>query len=469
MFLIAITFKNKYWKWIMIVCFVIVLYSLSYFYNPLATSDSIFFRGLIENYIHTNNLNASEVIHNYYQWPSFFLLAEITTLISGLKLTIYEFLLFTIIGFLLSTTLYVYYLKAYKWTGFLAVAAFFVAMFQYFNYQAVPFSISFALLLILFLLETKKKSAGTIFAMLIIYTSTVFTHAFVPLFFVIYLLIRSIIDKSRKYFEFFILTSVIYLVTQITFAIFSFKGSIIMAFSTASDLNTVIGNSVAATSVEIDVIPHLFSRTITIAFIILCIAGFVILIFRKQLRKVDIAILLTGAVYLGLGVALSVLGSRAIALAFIPIALGFEYLLANKFRKYLKYFIVVLLIFVVFVPMHLSTSSFPITFQTKEDLATANFMVDKFDWNSKSVMITDAVAIWYILPQIQGNTQVDSDLQPTIRLANITNYDCIMYSIGLAHALQVNNIPLQETSQQITSKFDVVYNSGFSYIAKKGS
>ena len=446
----AITFQNVYLKWIMAVSCVIVIYSLSYFYYSMSTSDSLFFRGLTENFIRTSNLNASQGIHNYYQWPSFFLLGSITTMVSGLKLSIYEFLLFTVIGFLLSTALYVYATKAFSRSGFLMVSAFFVVMFLYFNYQAVPFSIAFALLLIL-------------------YASTVITHAFVPLFFVIYLLIRSIIDKSKKYFEFFMLTLVIYMIVQTTFAIFSFGGSLIMAFSSPSDLPTVVGNSIAPTSAAIDALPHLFSRTITIAFGILCIAGFGFLIFRRKLRKIDKAIFLTGAVYLGLGVALSVLGSRAIALAFIPIALGLEYLFATKFRKYLKYIVIVLLVFVVFIPMHQSISSFPITFQTKEDLITANFMIEKYDWTSRSIIITDEVGIWYILPQIQGNTQVDTDLGPTIKLSNITNYDCIMYSVGLANTLKNNNIPLQETSNHITSQFDLVYNSGLSYIAKKNS
>ena len=119
MFLMAESFKNKYAKWILAVGFVVVLYSLSYFYYAIPTIDSDYFRGLVENFIRTNSLNASQPIHNYYQWPSFFLLANITTSVSGIPLTIYEFLLYTIIGVLISTALYVYAAKAYKHSGFL--------------------------------------------------------------------------------------------------------------------------------------------------------------------------------------------------------------------------------------------------------------------------------------------------------------------------------------------------------------
>jgi len=435
----------------------------------MPTTDAAFFRGVTENFIGTNNLNASQYFHNYYQWPSTFLLANITTLVSGLRLTIYEFLLFALIGFLLSTALYVYASKAYNRSGFLAVATFFVVMLLYLNYQAVPFSLAFALLFILFMLETRERSVGTTLAMVILYTSTVLTHEFVPLFFVIYLLIRSIISRSRQYFEFFILTLVIYMIVQITFAVFSFRGNIIMVFATPSEYSGVIGATIASSSVAIDAIPHLFSRTVTIAFAILCIAGFVFLTFRRKLRKIDIAILLTGAVYSGVGFALSVLGSRAIPLVFVPIALGAAYLFESKFRKYLKYLVVVLLIFVVFVPMHSSFYSYPITFQTKENLATANFMIEKYNWNSTSIVIADLGAKWYISPQIQGKTEIDTDLAPRFRLSNITMYDSILYSIGLSNSLNMSNISIETTSQRIVDRFNIVYNSGFSYIATKSN
>ena len=263
----------------------------------------------------------------------------------------------------------------------------------------------------------------------------VITHAFVPLFFVIYLLIRSIISRSRQYFEFFMLTLIIYVLAQITFVVFSFKSNIISVFSAPSEYSNVAGATLASTSVEIDAIPHLFSRWITIAFAILCIAGFVFLLFRRKLRKIDTAIFLTGAVYSGLGVVLNVLGTRAISLLFIPITLGVAYLFQSKFRKYLKFLFVILLVFVVFIPMHPSFSSYPITFQTKEDIVTSNFMIEKYNWTSKSIVITDSYRSWYILPQVQGNTEIDSNLISRFGISNITKYDSIVYSVGLAESL----------------------------------
>jgi hypothetical protein len=468
-FLMALSFKNKYYKMATAVGFVLVLYSLSYFYFTMSTSDAVFFRGLIENFIRTNNLDISKPIHDYYQWPSFFLLASITTLVTGLKVTAYEFLLFTIIGFLMATALYVYVSKAYSKSGSLAVAAFFIVMFLFLNYQAVPFSVAFGLLFVLFMLETNEKSFGTTLTTLILFTSTVLTHAFVPLFFVIYLLIRSIIKRSMHYFELFVLTLAIYLIAQITLVVFSFKSSLISIFVVSSEYSRMAGATLAPTSFPIDTFPRLFSRTVTVAFGILCLAGFIFVLIRRKLRKIDIAIFLTGAVYSGLGLVLYTLGGRAIAIVFVPISLGFAYLFETKFRKYLKYLVLVLLIFVPFVSMHSSINSFPISFQTKDDTAIANFMIDKYDWNSKNVVIGDDQMTWYISPQIPGNTQIDTDLAPTIGLSHITQYDSIIYSVGLAQTLNMSNLSLEATSQKIMNSFDIVYDSGSSYIAIKAS
>ena len=146
--MMALSFKNYYFKWMLAVCCVIALYSLFYFYYRLPTSDANFFRALTENFITTKNIDPTQA-NSYYQWPSFFILAKIVNLVSGLEQATFEFMLFTIIGFLLSSALYVYFSKAYTHGGFLAVLTFFISMFSFLNYQAVPFSLALSLLFLL--------------------------------------------------------------------------------------------------------------------------------------------------------------------------------------------------------------------------------------------------------------------------------------------------------------------------------
>ena len=474
MFLIAIRFNNKYLKWIMAVGSVTVLYSLSYFYYTMSTSDAEFFRGLTENFIKTNNLNASQIIHSYYQWPSFFLLSKIATSISGLPLVDFEFLLFTVIGFTISTALYVYVSKAFSQGSFLAVVIFFIVMFFFLNYQDVPFSIAFGLLVLLFVVDIHKKSPSIMLTILILYASIAITHAFVPLFFVLYLIIKIFVGENKQsrqyYFRFSMMAIIIYVLVQITLGRFTFLINMIQAFTLPSEYSRVVSITLAQVQVQTDITAQLISRAVTVAFALLCFAGFVILAVKRKLRETDKAIFLSGAIYLAVGVILSTLGSRAIALVFIPISLGIAYLYENLFRRlkpFLKYFVLILLILSVFALIHSSFATYPITIQTKGELATANIMIEKYDWRAKSLVIADSGPKWYISTQIQGNTEVDTDLAPSINLSNITNYDCIIYSVGLAHTLQISNISIEETSQQIIDKFNLVYNSGTSYIATK--
>ena len=74
MFLIGLTTKNIYLKWLLTIGFLLTIYSLFYFYQMIPTSDSQYFRGLNEYFASTNDLNAYQPNHLYYQWPSFFIL-----------------------------------------------------------------------------------------------------------------------------------------------------------------------------------------------------------------------------------------------------------------------------------------------------------------------------------------------------------------------------------------------------------
>jgi hypothetical protein len=184
------------------------------------------------------------------------------------------------------------------------------------------------------------------------------------------------------------------------------------------------------------------------------------------MREMDKAIFLTGAVYSGLGAVLYTLGSRALPIVFIPISLGILYVYQSKLRQYLTCSVLILLVLVVFVPIHTSFGGSSITFQTKEAQTTANFMIEEYNWNLTSIVISDVGAKWYISPQIQGYTEIDTVYSSRFLTSNITAYDCIIYSVGLAKTLQMNNVSAED-SQQILDRFNVIYNSGSSYVAEK--
>ncbi len=468
MCMMALSFRNNYWKWMMAVCSVVTLYSLFYFYHTLPTPDATPFRGLIQNFIRTKNLDPSQPSHSYYQWPSFFILANIATLVSGLELATYEFLLFAIIGFLLATALYVYVSRSYAQLGFLAVVAFFIAMFNFMNYQAAPFSLALGLLFLLFMLETRKKSGSAMLTMLVLYAGISIMHAFVPLFFVLYLLMRSIVSRSKQHFNLFILTLIIYFAVQFTLALFSFPSIVSSVLIFPTEYSGIASRTLTSASITIDVTAQAFSRIVTIAFVVICVAGFFFMVIKGKLREMDKAVFLAGAVYSGLGLVINTLGWRALDIAFIPISLGVLYLYQSKFRQYVKCFILILLVLVVFVPIHASFSDMAsMPCQTREEQTIAGFMIEKFDWNRSSTVLSDVYYEAYVVTQVEGNVIFYHQSSSPFQSPSNETYDFIIYSLRLAKSFESNKLSEENLSKQISDRFNVVYDSGLFYIAEK--
>lgn len=468
MYMIIVTSKRNSVKWIMTVGIVMTMFSLSYFYFMLPGSDSSHTRGLTEFFIKTKNLDSSQPSHSYFQWPSFFIFANTMTSVTGLGEVTIEFLVYALIGFLMATALYFYASKVFKSGGFLAVVAFFVVMFSTFlNIQFAPFSLAFGLLLLLFMLESRKPSSGVIIAMLVLFVGITLTHAFVPIFFVLYLLIRSVLTRNRQYGKLFLLTLIIYLTVEFALASTGFASSILSMMASAPEKYSSIATIRTPASVPIDVIAQALNGIVEIAFGVACLAGSILLLVKRKIRSLDKAIFLTGLIYSGVGVMLYTLGQRAIPIVFIPISLGIVYLFESKFRPYLTCFFFILLSLFVFIPLHASFSNTSIIFQTKEAYTTANFMIGKYNWDRHNIILSYSSDRWYIFPQVNGNSVLDTDESSSFQSLNITAYDSVIYSVGLAQGLEGKGLSEENISLQILDRFNVVYNSGFSYIAEK--
>lgn len=466
MYIIAITSKNKFLKWIVIIGLVTAMYSLSYFYYMLPGSDSQYFRGLTEYFIKTKDLNPLEPNHLYFQWPSFFLLSDMTTSVSGMNLAKFEFLLYTIIGFLMATALYVYASTTFKKWGFLAVAAFFIAMFYFLNYQSVPFSLAFGLLLILFMMETKQKSSSIILTTLVLYAGMSFVHAFVPLFFVLYLLMRYVLNRNKQYGRLFVLALVIYFVVQIAQAPFSFADNIRRVITLPSEYSHLVERTLVPVSVPFDSIAQMFSRGVIVTMVMVCLAGFTVIVVRRKMRDLDKAIFLTGTLYSSIGIVLSALGSRAIPIVFVPLSLGALYLFESRFRPHMTSLFLVLLMLFVFVPLHTSFDNSQIMYQTKEAYQTENFMIDHYNWTPPSFILAHVRVMTYLQTKQPSVAYFEDDVYSPL-FPRIREYDAIVYTVGLG----INLLRYNYTTERILreEKLNVVYSDGFSYIARKGS
>jgi uncharacterized membrane protein YjjP (DUF1212 family) len=426
-------------------------------------SDSQFFRGLTEYFIKTKDLDPLKPGHYYFQWPSFFLLSEMVTSVSGMEFANFEFFLYAIIGFLLATAMYVYASRAYKNEGFLAVVAFFVAMFYFLNYQVGPFSLAFGLLFLLFMLETRQKNSSVILTMLVLFTGISFIHVFVPVLFVLYLLIRCVLNRSKEYGRLFSMTSIIYLVVQITQAPFSLAENIKSIMTVPTEYSSIVQAVLLPVSDPINEIAQMFSRGVTIATVMICFAGFTVLLIRRKMRDLDKAIFFTGAVYSGIGIIIPTLGSRAIPIVFIPISLGATYLLKSKFRPYVKSLFLVLLILFAFIPLHNTFGTSQIMYQTKDAYQTENFFIYHYNWTNPSFILAHFRVITYMRTKQPNNVVYFEDDVYSPLFPRIKEYDYIVYTVGLGINLLRYNYTIEGIFRE--EKLNVVYNSGLSYLA----
>jgi hypothetical protein len=466
MYMACIASKGNSLKWIAMIGIVFAMYSLFYFYYMTPGSDSQAFRGLTEYFIKTKDLDPSKAAHSYFQWPSFFLLGNMVTSVSGLGLASFEFLLYAIIGFLMATAMYTYASRAYKNEGFLAVAAFFVGMFYFLNYQDVPFSLAFGLLLLLFMLEARQKNFNVILTELVLFTCISFTHAFVPLFFVLFLLIRFMLNRGRQHGRLFLMTLIIYLVVQVTQAWFSFASNIRAVFTVPSEYSSLAQQILTSGSAPIDRIAQLFSRGVTVATVMICFAGFAILLVKRKLRDLDIAIFLTGVIYSAAGIVLFALGSRAIPLIFVPISLGASYLLRTKLRLVAISIFLVLLILFVSIPIHGTFGGSEVFFLTKADYQTENFLIDNYNWTNPSLILAHVRVITYLETRQPSRVIFEDDVYSPL-FPRIKDYDCIVYTVGLGINLLRYNYTTDSMLRE--ANLNVIYSTGSSYIAIKSS
>jgi hypothetical protein len=468
MFLMALITKNNFLKWILSIGIVLTFFSVYYFYSMMPTGDSQYFRGLMEYFIKTKTLDSSQLNHNYYSWPAFFVLAEIVTLVSGVSIASYEFLIFTIIGVLLTTALYVYASTKDKSVGVITVAAFFISITYLIDYQAAPFSLALGLLFLMFMLETKQKSIDLKIAMIVLYASLLITHLFVPLFFLLYLLVRSLIDKNRQnvreYRNFFLLALVSYLLIQLTLAKFNFiffAISLTKSFgSTAEYSGIATGVTSAVIPVQINVTAQFFSRNVTIAVVIICFIGLILLLIKRRINALDKAIFMAGAIYSGLGLVLNTLGYRAICIIFIPISLGASFFFKGKFKPYFATLFLILIMLFLFVPLHVSFND-AIVFQTRETYMADNFFIAHYDWKNPGFVVSDYRTNIYLDSKLTATVYFQSGLQSGDRA------DAILYTPQF-QGLELGNYSSM-TSLSQGEKLNVMYNDGSSYVLIKSS
>jgi hypothetical protein len=469
LFLLGTFSKSTNLKCIICIVIVLIIFSLSFFYFSLPTSDSTYFRGLTEYFIETKNLDPSQSNHNYFQWPAFFLIGYVTTSISGLNLIHVEFLLYTLLGILLTIALYTYASRSHKKGGFLAVIAFFILMFYFLNYQWAPFTLGFVLVLLLFMLETKTKNNSVVLVIIVLFFAISITHIFVASFFIIYLLIQSLRDKKKQYRPLFLLTLITYLLIQFSLGSIWVEFNIRNIFRLPSEFGAIIQYTLNPVLNPIDILAQNISRTVVIVVGLVCLVGFLSMLIKRGLRSVDLSIFLTGIFYTISGLILFLLGNRALAVISIPLSLGAAYLIEKRFRPFIIGIFLVILILFVGLPIHSSYRSFSgsfVPFQTKEESVSARFLLNNYNWTVPSIVLAHAPMEVYLLSSVDTlkiNTKFETEFWTDF--PQFARYDCILFTVGLENNFLIHNYTLEDIV--LDERINLMYNNGFSEITIK--
>jgi hypothetical protein len=464
MLMIALTSKSTYLKWIMALGFLFTIYSIGYFYFPFPIGDSQYVRGLNEFFAQTKNLYLDNSYKIYFQWPGSFIFTYVAASVTGIQVSNFDYLGYAVLGFLLATTTFVYASKFSKTGGILLLAVFFVGMYYFLDFQYEAFTIAFCPLLLLLMLDQQKRTSGTTLAMIVLFVFMTFTHLFVPVFFLLYLLTRTIISKSKHYGFIFVMYSSFYFLLETTIS----KGGFSHYVRAISHLQAGVSGlsdtnlAVKPAYFPFDAIAQIFSTTVLIMVVVLCSACFLVLFLKRKLRDLDKAMILSGIIYSVLGPLVFLLGYRAAPLIFLPICLGVVYIFSTfpRTKPFLIGLILILLVLFTFIPIHLSFSTQYTVYQTKEGYFADNFFVKHYELSNRGLVLANFFTSNYLENRIVGphNFTIDS--------RQLKQIEMVIYNLALQHDLGGNDT-VQTFSK--SNSLDIVYDNGFSRILIKNN
>jgi len=291
----------------------------------LPGSDAPSFRALTKFFA---SVGINPVQQDYFQWPSFFIFANVLIQVLGWDINAVSKLVFVMTGFLLASTLYLHFAAENEGLGFTGVALYFLGLFWFVNYQFAPQSLALALFMLLVVTTEKRTTGGKITSM-IVFTTLVFMHAFMAPLFLLYYTIVSL--RRRGQVSLLISFYGIYVAFLIYFAVYHFRFlfletlvTVYNAFSESGEYQQVLQRALAAPVTALDSLAQVLSRTLAIAIWSILLVGFIYRTIKRDLRVSDLSMLITGIFHFLLGVMLFILGARAVQIFFIPLVAGYK-------------------------------------------------------------------------------------------------------------------------------------------------
>lgn len=466
----AAVMKND--KVVIVVCIAILLsmYSLYYFYPSLPGSDTNTFRGLTEYATTTGDLNPLVPEHNYYQWPGFFILSQIVITVTGLQIVPFEFVFFTILGVLYVTALNVYFSSFSKKFAWASIITYFIIIYWFFNYQYAPFSLAMGLLFTLLIVEVRPvKTVSLTLLTLILYAGLALVHAFAPVFFIAYALVMYFLGRNKYYRNLFAVSLVIWLlITVFSSGLFFdrvLQTLIVMASKEYASLVSATLSTPFLNLPNLYFISQAFSRGIVFFAGGMASLGLILFLWKKRLRHIDFALLISAAFYSVSGLIVYALGQRAWFILVMPLSLGVIYFLEHRFGKYFKPIFICLLVLFAFIPLSSSFNISQVFFQPRNEDLCANFALAHYNWNGSGSVLAHFRLITYIEAKSAGTVPFASEFQFTDEYwklfpQNVPFQDLIIYTSGLERSCYTANYSMEKLWQE--EKYNRAYDAGSS-------
>ena len=372
LFIIGFFSKINILKIICISGIPVILYSYVSFFRYVPTSDAGNVRAMFEIF---NALGADSAVEPYFQYPTYFTLNKITHSILGWDVNSIALFFFFVYGILISMFIFIYISNSTNKNSyqlaFIGVFIYFIGVYSFINYQWVPQTLALVFFITLLFLFDKNESRYRILSVMV-FTVLVFSHAFIPVMFLIFFGLYSL--KKKVQFDLFLLFCWIYSMVLIYHTTAYFP-DIIEVFQDSlfgvGEYSALVSRSLKEPIGLISQTVSYVNRIIVPLTWIMVLISFVILFIKKKLRIDKILLGITGVLYLIAGFFFSVLGTRALQIFLIPLVSSIDYYL-NHWKKSWIFFIIIILLLCVFLPIRSSYDNY--LFQLDEEEKACNFL-----------------------------------------------------------------------------------------------
>ncbi len=471
LFLLSNLFTDKKSRYVFAFLFVFFFWIFYLCFPSVAGSDSDHFRGMTTRFM-SSGLDSDKL---YFDFPSFFILSAFLSLVLNMDVNTVSSVVFVLIGFLFSSTLFIYFSKKSSELALIGVVLYFLGAFYFINYQFAPqsFALVFFLLLIIVL---RKDSINFKILSLIFFISLLFTHPFIVVYYLLFIFIVSIKKREYRFTFFLYFTTYIFVFSFFQNGFYSLISGISLNIFAGTEYGNIVQMANSGSVSILDNLSTIISRLVTLVVWLILGFGFLVRTKLKLTSKKELSLFLSSFILFGLGSFIGILGSRTIQFLFIPIIVTYIWVL-NKYKLLSKVFILLIILLSVFTLIH--STYVDGVFPTNSGERACNFLADKhLNEAYYENVLASRVSSWYLmglLPDIATGIQEvgsigninDTKLlknrlySPNPSLFIINN---ILLEKELITSNVINETELLQYQNNLLYNFNRVYDDGYSII-----